>query len=381
MLNYLIIKVTGKCNLGCDYCYYMTDLADPFRKRMKQETILQIYQKYADYAHDNSLKHITFCWHGGEPTLLGKDFFRLILTKQSDYFDSEVQVRNLMQSNATLLDDEWADLFNRYNFSIGLSIDGSPSSHDSSRPYHNGHGSYADVVDGLRVMTKHKVRFGVITVIDPDLSGRDVFEHHYGLGIRGMDFILPILTRDSFEELYGHDAVAKFARFMCELFDAWIEKDDPSVSISGLENLTRLIVGGKSNHCNTANKCGQYITIEPNGDVGICENARIIPNKNSNTVDPYLTKTNISTHSFIEIEKAVALNFATHEYNRRGETCLACSVKDVCNSGCTVHRYRSTENNFQNPSFFCELYKKVIKHIAEYYQYEIGESKRGGVIV
>ncbi|MCX7092805.1 MAG: radical SAM protein [Methylobacter sp.] len=381
MLKYLIIKITGKCNLGCDYCYYMTDLAAQFRKRVKQETIFQIYQNYVDYARENALKQVTFCWHGGEPTLLGKDFFRSILAKQSDYFNGDIQVRNLIQSNGTLLDDEWAELFNRHNFSIGISIDGSPISHDSARPYHNGRGSYTDVVNSLRVLTKNNVRFGALTVIDPNLNGHDVFEHHYGLGIRGMDFLLPIFTKESFEEIYGHDAVIKFARFMCELFDAWVEKDDPSVSIGGLENLTRLVVGGKSNHCNTANKCDQYITIEPNGDVGICENARVIPNQNNNTVDTYLTKTNIHTHSFAEIEKAVAVNFATHEYNRRGETCLTCSVKDICNSGCSVHRYRSSENNFQNPSFFCDLYKTVISHIADFYQYEIGESKTGGVMV
>ena len=379
------MKVTGKCNLGCDYCYYMTDLAAPFRKRVKQETIFQVYQKYADYARENALKQVTFCWHGGEPTLLGKDFFRSILAKQSDYFNGDIQVRNLIQSNGTLLDDEWAELFNHHNFSVGISIDGSPNSHDRARSYHNGHGSYADVIDSLNVLTKNKVQFGVITVIDPNMSGHDVFMHHYSLGIRSMDFLLPVLTQDSFHQLYDQDAVSKFARFMCELFDAWMEKDDPEVSISGLENLTRLIAGGKSNHCNTANKCDQYITIEPNGDVGICEDARVIQNKNINAIDSlsefYLTKTNINTHSFIEIEKAVGIKFAAHEYNSRGDICSTCLVKDICNSGCSVHRYRSVENNFQNPSFFCELYKTVIKHIADFYEYEIGKYKVGGVIM
>ena len=383
MLTYLIIKVTGKCNLGCNYCYYMNDLAKPFHKRMTQETILQIYKKYADYARENLLNNVTFCWHGGEPTLLGKDFFRSILAKQSDYFNDEVQIRNIIQSNGTLLDNEWADLFYRYNFSVGVSIDGSPNSHNRSRPYHNGHGSYADVVDSLQVLTANKVEFGVITVIDPNLSGRDVFEHHYKIGIRSMDFLLPILTYDDFIKLHGHDAIGKFSNFMCELFDAWIEKNDPAVNISGLENLTRLIVGGKSNHCNTTNKCDQYITIEPNGDVGICENARVIPDSNNNLEknphEFYLTKTNIHIHSFSEIEKAVAFNFATHKYNQRSETCFSCSVKDICNSGCSVHRYR-TDNQFHNPSFFCELYKKIIKHIANFYQHEIEKSKVGGAI-
>ena len=372
MIKYLIIKVTGKCNLGCGYCYYMNDLAEPFRRRMARETITEIYNKYADYARSHALRQVVFCWHGGEPTLLGKETFRWMLEKQAECLGDGLQVRNLMQSNGTLFDDEWAELFKQHNFSIGVSLDGSAESHDVDRPYHNGKGSYVDVVDSLKVLARNNVPFGVLTVMNPELNGHDVFEHHYALGIRNMDFTLPILSYDSFESIYGQGAVAKFARFMCELFDAWVEKNDPAVSINSLENLSRMIAGGASRHCNTTNRCDRYITVEPNGDVGICENARVIENTDNHPVDYYLTKTNIATHTFDEIEQAVANNFAVHEYNRRGEICLSCSVKDICNSGCSVHRYRK-ETGFQNPSFFCELYKQVISHIAKFYQTELGK--------
>src|SRR5262249_48731099 len=153
-----------------------------------------------------------------------------------------------LQTNGTLINSDWVTLFRKFGFSVGLSIDGSPESHDRYRSYHNGDGSYSSVVRAIRLLRDEGIRFGTITVIDPSLNGREVFKHHYNLGIRKMDFNLPILTHRTFEEQYSSGAVDRFTTFMCDIFDAWIDQDDPDVEVRTLASLVRQLVGGWPGH-------------------------------------------------------------------------------------------------------------------------------------
>lgn len=381
MISYLIMKVVGKCNLGCSYCYYMNDLADPFRVRMSMDTIESTFKSLRDYCRENSQGTIAFAWHGGEPTLVGKDFYRDVVELEHLYFADEIRVWNLIQTNATLLDAEWADLFATNGFSVGVSLDGSKASHDRYRVYRSGKGSYDKVLRSISFLVDAGVRFGTITVIDPTLDGREVFRHHYDAGIRKMDFNLPIVSMENFEKQWGADAVGDFADFMCGVFDAWLDLDDPEVDVRSLASLIQRLFGGPPSHCHSSNSCGRFVTIEPNGDVGLCENLRVIPESSPSLLqikglrgglsDTYHTTTNVRSNSFADIQQAVDRKFDHFRFNRRGDICEQCSVKDVCNSGCPVHRHRSGESGFSNPSFFCNYYKRLIEHISQRLRREI----------
>jgi uncharacterized protein len=316
---------------------------------------------------------VSFCWHGGEPTLAGKEYFKTVLSEQSQYFGSCIKVKNLIQTNGTLIDEEWIELFKKYDLSVGVSIDGSPAAHNRERYYHNRRGSYEDVLQCIKNLIHHDVKFGTLTVMDPSLNGRDVFEHHYQLGIRNMDFCLPVLSHRNFEQQFGASAVLEYSRFMCEVFDAWLDKNDPEVEIRSLENFIRLFIGGTPTACRFSNRCNHYITIEPNGDVAVCEALRVIESNsegftpvNSSThglSDIYYTQTNVKINSFFEIEEAVQKNFTKYKLNKKGDVCNQCSVKFMCNSGCLLHRYR-IGTGFKNPSYFCDYYKTLIEHIS-----------------
>ena len=366
-IDYLIIKVAGKCNLACRYCYYMNGLPEPFRSVIALTTVRELFEKYLAYCLRLKLTRVSFSWHGGEPLLAGKQFFRDVLRLQGDIFGHRLRYRNLVQTNATLIDDEWAELLRAARFGVGVSLDGSPQSHDRNRRDRAGRGSYRRTCAGIATLRRHDVPFGTMTVIDPQLSGRRVFAHHYRLGLRKMEFNLPIEPPLSLERL----PIEAYARFVCEVFDAWIDKDDPSVEIGSLSSLIRLMVGGRATHCHSTNHCSRFVTVEPNGDVGVCENFRVLGNRressNSPTgrlSSPYSVKKNIFTSDFEEIDEAMRNHFHKWRINVRPDKCRPCPVWQICNAGCSAHRYRR-DQGLNGASCFCEYYQRIIAHVAE----------------
>jgi len=366
-IDYLILKVAGKCNLACRYCYYMNGLAAPFRSVITLTTIRELFEKYLAYCVRRKLTRVSFSWHGGEPLLAGKQFFRAVRQLQRDLFGHRLRYRNLIQTNATLIDDEWAQLFRTARFGVGVSIDGSPESHDRNRQDRAGRGSYARTCAGIAKLRRHGAPFGTMTVIDPQLNGRQVFEHHYGLGLRKMEFNLPIEPPLSLERL----PIEAYARFVCQVFDAWFDKDDPSVEIGSLSSLIRLMVGGRATHCHSANDCSRYVTVEPNGEVGACENFRILENRRETShspsgrlSSPYSLERNIFTSDFKDIDEAVQDHFHEWRINVRPAKCRRCPVWQICNAGCSAHRYRRGQG-LNGASGFCDYYQRIITHVAE----------------
>jgi len=364
MIGYLIVKLVGKCNLACGYCYYMNDLDDAFQMRMSLQSVLQMQNRYAEYARRRGIQRVSLCWHGGEPTLIGKRAFQSILEAQIEAFGPDITVRNLLQTNATLIDAEWADLFVRHDVSVGVSLDGTEEAHDRARPFKSGGGSYQKTVQGLQVLAAHGVRFGTLTVPNPRMSGAEVFRHHYALGIRHMDFTLPVADATGFTREFGMDGAQGLLAYMRGVFDAWLETDDPDVRIGSLENLVKLVAGGKSGHCTTSNRCSGYVTIEPNGDAGLCENMRMLTTGVAAEQDPYLLGLNVETDDFDAIETAVMAQFRQSRINVLSAQCTGCAERSICNGGCSVHRYRDS-GGFQNPSYLCDMYRGLIHHIRQ----------------
>lgn len=381
VIDFVIVKVVGACNLSCPSCYYMNGLADEYRDRLSLSTARILFEKLVTYIRAHGGDRVALCWHGGEPTLVGKQWYRDVLQEQEAIFGGAgVRVRNYLQTNATQIDAEWAELFRRHDFQVGTSIDGLPESHDRSRPMHNGRGSYEAVIAGIRHLQAAGLKPGSITVIDPAHDGAAIVRHHYNLGLRGIDFNLPIETRHAHARRLGPPPEA-YAHYMCAVFDAWVELDDPTFRIRSLESLIRLLCGGQSIYCQSGNHCDRYLTVEPNGAVGLCENLRVVdpeseqhsdllqltvntPTGHSGHSTIYNTQRNILEHSFEEIAQVVTQRFNRWGINRRGDICRSCSVADVCHSGCPVHRY-DKDTGFANPSFFCTYYKMLISHLSQ----------------
>jgi len=364
MINYLIVKVTGHCNLRCNYCYYMKGLDKPYRIQMPVETVSQLLRNFSAYVRDRQIPSVRFAWHGGEPLLAGEDYFRRVFSEQVECFGSGVDILNMVQTNGTLISEQWAKLFMEYDASVGISIDGPTEAHDRRRKYPDKTGSYQDVVRGIEILQRFGVSFGaIVTLIDPTLNGRELFQHLHRLGIRKINFNIPVLAFDAFQDRYGSGGVEAFGDFMNDVFDAWLAEGDRSVEVESPITHIRLLGGFGPTCCHAANNCDRYVTIEPNGDVGTCENLRSIRRHDSNG-RIHLVARNVKEHSFHEMEAAIQGHFEDCGFNELCDTCKSCSIRDYCNGGCPLHRYR-VGSGFRNPSYFCEYYKVLIEHFAK----------------
>ena len=340
-INYIIIKANGNCNLNCTYCYYTQHQLSEWKTAYNLDLLEITFKKIADYTDI-----ITICWHGGEPLLNGVDYFRKAIEIQRKY---KLKVENNLQTNGTLINNEWAEFFKENNFSVGLSLDGNKETHDLNR-LKNNTSSYDKVLDGLNILIKHKVKHGVLCYANPDTDSVAIFRHFVQLGIRKIDFMLPIISHHSNAEV----DVEKVSNYFIQLFHEWFDLNNPNIKIRIFEDILSLLLGGKANNCLFKNQCGGFITIEPNVDIGICENHRI------NGFENYLLNKNILHDNFISIENEAHIR--NENINKLSNECLNCNLLPWCNGGCSVERFF---DGFKNINVYCRVYKNIFSNLAE----------------
>ena len=274
----LMIKPVGAlCNLDCEYCYYLPtkSVYDGHEHRMKLATLESIFAAYLPVAADE----VTICWQGGEPTLAGLAFFEQAIEYQEKHKRPGQRVANALQTNGTLLNDDWCRLLREHQFLIGISIDGPRHFHDHYRRTNADGGSHDSVMAGLALLQKHDVEYNILCVLNdrnvdhPD----DVFKYLLNLGSRWVQFIPEIVwepdpDRPGTTRLADHcpDALA-YGKFMTRVFDQWFERYRQRVSIRLFDSALGKLVHGQTPLCILDGACSGQLTIEHNGDVFGCD--------------------------------------------------------------------------------------------------------------
>lgn len=341
MINHIIFKATGNCNLRCDYCYYVNAIPSRYKMNFPEDKLEVVFKKIADHN-----KEIYISWHGGEPLLQKISFYQKAQDLAEKY---GVTLQQSLQTNGTLLTEDWAKFFADYHFSIGLSIDGDQDMNDKHRIKNSGNGSvYNKVLESIELLDKHNAKFGALTVINPDYSGEAVFNHLLEIGIRSFDILLPKIQWDTPQK----PDFEKIAKYVTSMFDAWFVLDDPSIEIRWFENILAKLSGHYGNLCSMYSKCGNHVTIEPNGEIGLCENYREVGD------EYYLTGYNILTDDFSDVEHY----YKQHLYPKikLADKCKNCEWLSVCNGGCPYERFK---NGDILHNVYCEVHKRVISHI------------------
>jgi len=382
---HVMTKATGPiCNLDCAYCYYLEKekLYPGTKDWGMTEDTLERYVK--QYIEGQDVPEVHFAWQGGEPTILGEAFFEKAVAFQKRYANGKT-ITNALQTNGTLLDDEWCGFFGEHEFLIGLSIDGPRAVHDEYRVDKGGRSSFDRVMRGLELMKRHRVEFNTLTCVHRANQNRPVEVYRFlkEIGSRYMQFI-PIVERkaDAPETLslvqpdYEGDARVSawsvrplaYGKFLSAIFDEWVRKDVGRYFVQIFDVSLQAWMGMEPGLCVFAETCGNALVMEHNGDVYSCDHYVYPEFKVGNVNDAPLAEL---VHSPAQAAFGEAKKSALPRY------CVECDVRFACNGECPKHRFIETPDGEAGLNYLCAGYKHFFHHVDPHMKFMAGELRAG----
>jgi len=362
---HLMAKPTGAiCNLDCEYCYFLSKemLYPGSRFRMAAE-LQESYIRQLLAAHARA-PEVIVAWQGGEPTMMGLDFFRRSIEVERAYARPGQRVLNTIQTNGTLLDDDWGEFLREHGFLVGISIDGPQPMHDAYRVDKGGKPTYDRVVRGLEVLKQHDVDWNVLTTVHAANGdhGRRVYTFlRDELGATFIQFI-PIVERATGQAQDGtlvtHRSIgpSQYGRFLIDVFEEWVRRDVGAVYVQMFDTALASFHGEPGGMCVHAETCGLQLALEHTGDVYSCDHY----------VEPSYLLGNISERPLLELivlpqqqEFGLAKRSALPRY------CLECDVRFACNGGCPKDRFAATPGGEPGLHYLCSGYKDFFHHVSE----------------
>ncbi len=379
---HVLAKPTGPiCNLDCKYCFYLEkENLYPGRRSKDSwampEPVLETYIREYIAAQDSPVIH--FAWQGGEPTLLGVDFFRTVVDLQSRYSDGK-GIENGFQTNGVLLNDEWGEFLHRSGFLVGLSIDGPKALHDRYRVDKGGQPTIDQVVRGIGYLKKHGVEFNTLTVVQRHNSRfpLEVYRFLKEVGSGFMQFI-PIVERiaqsptpDGLVLVSPRSPEAarvsewsveplQYGKFLCSIFDEWVRHDVGRVFVQLFDVSLESWMGMQPSLCVFRSTCGQAMAIEHNGDVYSCDHYVYPENRLGNILENPLRSMVDSTQQH---------RFGQDKLDTLPRYCRECDVRFACNGECPKHRFIQTPQGEDGLNYLCSGYKLFFHHIDPYMQF------------
>jgi len=362
---YIMAKpVCGVCNLDCAYCYYTSKprtLYPNVKQFMMSEEILERYTR--EYLEAMPVQ-ANFGWQGGEPLLAGKAFYRKAVEFQKAFGRDGQQVANAMQTNGTLLDEEWAEFFAQYDFLVGISLDGPPEWHDHFRRDRQGNPTFHRAWAGLELLRDRGVEFNVLVTLNARNAPHagDIYRYFVNRGVRWLQFI-PILEKDEQGRPKDFSCTGEqFGRFMLDVFELWRERHVGVVSERLIDSVLHTIVHGEAALCCNAKRCANAHVLEFNGDLYACDHF----------VQREWLIGNIMHTPLADLVRSPKLeDFLKTDLPA---ACRDCEFLPYCNGGCPKHHLGGTgPRDPDRVNYFCEGYKLFfrealpeLKRLAEY---------------
>lgn len=381
----VMLKPSGSvCNLACTYCYYLEkkNLFPGSSDFRMDDDLLENFTK--QFIGANEIPVVTFTWQGGEPTLLGLDFFRKAIDLQKKYAGGK-KTENAFQTNGTRLTDDWCKFFKDNNILVGISIDGEEHCHDRFRMTNSGGPTFRRVMKGIELLHKHNVDFNTLSVV----NGYNVHyatETYRFLKKIGSGFIqfLPVVERQAtglknnplrlVAPVHGSDAIVTewsvrpldFGKFLITIFDEWVRKDVARYFVQIFDTTLANFVGENPGLCVFNETCGDALVMEHNGDLFSCDHF----------VYPEYFLGNIKETPLIDLVKSQRqFDFGIDKRNTLPAYCLRCDVRYACHGECPKHRFLITPDGKAGLNYLCEGYKSFFKHVEPFMDYMAKELK------
>ncbi len=380
---HVLVKPTGAtCNLDCAYCFFLSkEMLYPGSRFRMADELLETYIRQLIESHRTS--EVSIAWQGGEPTLMGVDFFRRMVAYAEKYRRPGMTFEFTMQTNGTLLDDEWGEFLAANNFLIGISIDGPREMHDRHRYDKGGAPTFDRVMRGLDVLKRHGVEWNVLCTLHRYNADHPLEIYHFfrdELGAQFMQFI-PIVERVTPEQaavsldladpwhswrdrpLYTQAGevvtersvtAEQYGRFLTGIFDEWVRRDVGRIYVQMFDVALANWVGAPSGLCVHSRTCGVALAIEHNGDLYSCDHF----------VEPRYLLGNIREEHLIELVASdKQVQFGRDKFDTLPRYCRECDVRFACHGGCPKDRFIHTPDGEPGLNYLCAGFKLFFHHI------------------
>ncbi|MCD8313349.1 MAG: anaerobic sulfatase maturase, partial [Bacteroidales bacterium] len=377
----LMIKPAGSlCNLDCSYCYYL-DKAEIYGGREPRMSLEMLEVVIREYIRANDVQEVTFYWHGGEPLVMGVDFYRKALEFQRKYAGDKL-VHNTIQTNGTLINPEWTALFLDNDFLVGISIDGPRDIHDKFRRDKGGRPTFDNVMRGLEQLYRAGVQFNTMSTVNRVSEGRglEVYQFLKSVGSRYMQF-MPVVEHVKFPLDRNGRPIKRarphivdptepgagianwsvgslaFGKFLCDIFDYWVRNDVGRYFVNQFDAALACWYGQMPGTCAYASVCGGNSIIEHNGDVYPCDHF-VYPGYRLGNI----AETGLRTM----MTSSAQTKFGTDKRNKLPTKCIRCKYGFACNGECPKHRFNRTDSGETGLNALCEGYYKFYSHVEPY---------------
>ena len=370
---HLMTKPRGAiCNLDCKYCYFLSKEAlYPGSKFRMSDNLLEEYIR--QYISAQQVDDINFAWQGGEPTLMGLDFFRQAVRYQQKHKRPGMRITNALQTNAVTLDDDWCAFFAENDFLLGVSLDGPRYMHDHYRVDKGGNPTFDKVMRGIRLLQKHDAEYNILTTVHAANEGQGKRVYQFlrdEVGTAFMQFI-PIVERDNDTGYQEGDQVtdrsitaAGYGQFLIDMYEEWLRRDVGRVYVQIFDIALAAWTGAPPGLCIFDETCGLALAMEHNGDVFSCDHYVEPDYKLGNIMDVPLSE-------IVVMDEQVA--FGQHKRDSLPQYCLDCEVKFVCNGGCPKNRFITTPSGEPGLNYLCAGYRAFFNHIRPTMNFMAGE--------
>jgi uncharacterized protein len=360
---HLMVKGAGsKCNLECKYCYYLSKekLYPDSHFRMQEETLEHFTQQYIG-AQD--APEVTFSWQGGEPTLLGVDFYKKAVEYQRKYKKPGMKIINTLQTNGLLLNKEWAEFLYTFEFLVGVSLDGPKNMHDAYRVDRGGNPTHSKVIKGINILKEYGVDFNILCCVHKSNASHPLDVYRYLRDDIGAQFIqfIPIVERDNlngYQEGYKVTRRSvggkKYGNFLITIFDDWVRNDVGKIFVQIFDVALAVWSGNNAGLCIFEKTCGKALALEHNGDLYCCDHY----------VEPRYLVGNIENDEILNmVSSDKQYQFGQAKLDTLPQYCMDCEVRFICNGGCPKNRIRRTPTGEPGLNYLCEGYKTFFLHI------------------
>lgn len=368
----VIIKLTARCNLKCDYCYVFEHADRSFLHKpavMPWAIFKTLIDELRSSAQAYGWKQLRLTLHGGEPLLAGKAYIDEALSYARAQLGFLDRLGFVLQTNGALLDPEWIALCVKHDVCVGVSLDGPPSANDLHRVDHRGRSTHAATERGVQLcraaQQQQGLNFGgVLAVIDPQISGKDVFAYFVDeLSVTEMDFLLPDATHDDCGDYHLYPPLS-YAQYLIEVFDAWWKRRNPTLYVRFLNSIMDALLGGETATHTIGGGASHLLVVETDGSLEPLDVLRIIQDGYTRQ-DMFIGRTPLA-----EFFQSPLIQHLREAGNTRPIPCQRCRYQSACGGGYLPNRY-SRHGGFHHPSLYCPDLKAIIEHVWQHVQAEV----------